>query len=51
MAENIYGDFNGQSYLIEDETADCFMKCGRIYPLNEISEEALGDTAFLGRRS
>lgn len=43
-----FGDFNGQSYLIEDETADRFYEMWQNFPLNEIAEEALGDTAIWG---
>jgi tagaturonate reductase len=46
--KEFFGEFQGQPYLIEDEIADKFYKMWQHFPLNEIAEEALGNTAIWG---
>jgi tagaturonate reductase len=46
--KEFFGEFNGLSYLIEDESAETFYKMWQHSPLDEIAEEALGNTALWG---
>ena len=46
--KNFFGEFNGQSYLIEDETAEKFYKIWQTYPVDKVVREVLKNVAFWG---
>jgi tagaturonate reductase len=47
--KEFFGEFKGQSYLIEDETAEIFYKLWQNSPVNKIVKEVLANVGFWGR--
>jgi len=47
--KEFFGEFQGQSYLIEDETADIFYKIWQTSSVNKVVKEVLGNAGFWGQ--
>ena len=46
IGKEFFGEFQGQSYLIEDETAEIFYKMWQTSPVNKVVEEVLRNVEF-----
>ena len=49
IGKEFFGEFRGQSYLIEDETAEIFYKMWQTSPVNKVVKEVLGNVGFWGK--